>query len=70
MHPGEKRREKCRENERYMATFLMILALPIFLIVTGLILYPVAQAFGLLSCNCGRSPDDKWAVCSASRSKS
>lgn len=52
-----------------MTTLLIILALPIFLLVAALVLYPVAQAFGLLSCNCGRSPEDKWSVCSNDTSK-
>jgi Ni,Fe-hydrogenase I cytochrome b subunit len=52
-----------------MTTFFIILAMPIFLIVTGMVLYPVAQAFGLFTCNCGRSPEDKWS-CSVDASKS
>lgn len=52
-----------------MTTFFIILAMPIFLIVTGMLLYPVAQAFGLIACNCNRSPDDKWS-CRIDSSKS
>lgn len=45
-----------------MSTFFIVIGLPVLLLVSGLLLYPVAQAFGIVGCNCGRSPEDKWRL--------
>lgn len=26
----------------------------------GLVFYPILQAFGIIACNCDKSPEDKW----------
>lgn len=46
-----------------MTTLLLtLLGLSILCLIVALLFYPVLQSFGVVACNCGKSPEDKWRV--------